>query len=77
LLRSSGEVVLAGAVGPMSHLPHATSLFAGACAGVLLAGVCALLLDANLADGVEIATFLPSLVNCAAVGSLVARCIVH
>jgi hypothetical protein len=59
----------------MSHLPHAMSLFAGACAGALLAGVCALLLDVNLTDGVEIATIVPSLANCAAVGSLVARCI--
>jgi len=59
----------------MSHLPYTMSLLAGACAGALLAGVCALLLDANLTDGVEIATIMPSLVNCAAVGSLVVRCV--
>jgi hypothetical protein len=67
--------VLAGAVGPMSHLPHAMSLFAGGCGGILLAGVCVLLLGANLSDGLEIATIAPSLINCAAVGILVARCI--
>ena len=59
----------------MSHLPYTMSLLVGACAGVLLAGVCALLLDAKLSDGVEIATIVPSLVNCAAVGSLVVRCV--
>jgi len=56
-------------------LPGATPLFAGACVGSLLAGFGALLLGANLTDGVEIATIVPSLVNCGAVGSLVARCI--
>ncbi|HEV2956993.1 MAG TPA: hypothetical protein VGX95_12810 [Xanthobacteraceae bacterium] len=61
----------------MTHLPQATPLLAGACAGAVLAGVGVLLLDANLTDGVEIATIVPSLVNCAAVGSLVARCITH
>jgi len=50
-------------------------LLAGGCAGVLLASVGALLLDANLSDGVEIATIAPSIANCAAVGSLIARCI--
>ena len=59
----------------MNHLPRAMSLLAGACAGALLAGVFALLLDANLTDGVEIAMIVPSLVNCAGVGLLVARCI--
>jgi hypothetical protein len=50
-------------------------LFAGACGGALLAAICVLPLDANLSDGLEIATAVPSLINCAAVGSLVARCI--
>ena len=59
----------------MSHLPHAMSLFAGGCGGTLLAGVCALLLDANLSDGLQIVTIVPSLINCAAVGILIARCI--
>jgi hypothetical protein len=59
----------------MSHLPHAMMLLAGACAGALLAGVCALLLDANPNDGIEVVTIVPSLVNCAAVGLLVTRCI--
>jgi hypothetical protein len=50
-------------------------LLAGACAGALLAGVCALLLDANLNYGIEVVTIVPSLVNCATVGFLVTRCI--
>jgi hypothetical protein len=61
--------------GPISHLPHAMLLFAGGCGGVLLAGVCMLLLDANLNDGLQIVTIVPSLINCAAVGILVTRCI--
>jgi hypothetical protein len=48
-------------------------LLAGA--GALLACVCALLLDAKLNDGLEIVTIVPSLVNCAAVGLLITRCI--
>src|SRR5215831_18499330 len=63
--------------GPMRQLPQALPLLAGAGAGAVLAGFCALLLDANLSDGVEVATIVPSLLNCAAVGSLVARCIAH
>ena len=61
----------------MRHLAHPMPLLAGAGAGALLAAACALLLDANLSDGVEIATIVPSLINCAAVGTLVARCIAH
>ena len=53
--------MLAGPVGPMSHLPHAMMLLAGAFAGALLAGICALLLDANLNDGIEVVTIVPSL----------------
>jgi hypothetical protein len=68
-------VVPAGAVGPMNHLPQAMLLFAGGCGGALLAGVCALLLDANLSDGLQVVTILPSLINCAAVGILITRCI--
>jgi hypothetical protein len=65
----------AAAVSPNCRLPHAMMLLAGAGAGALLAGVCALLLDANLNDGLEIVTIVPSLVNCAAVGLLITRCI--
>jgi hypothetical protein len=65
----------AGAVGPMNHLPHAMLLFAGGCGGALLAGVCVLLLDANPSDSFEIVTVVPSLINCAAVGTLITRCI--
>jgi hypothetical protein len=59
----------------MSYLPRTMSLLAGGCGGALLAGVCALLLDANLSGSLEIATIVPSFVNCAAVGILIARCI--
>jgi hypothetical protein len=58
----------------MGHLPPTTPLLAGACAGALLAGVFALLLDASLVGGIPSATVVPSLVNCAAAGSLIARC---
>jgi hypothetical protein len=61
----------------MSHLPHTMLLFAGPCGGVLLAGVCVLMVNANLNDGLEVATTVPSLINCTAVGILVARCIVR
>jgi hypothetical protein len=61
----------------MSHLPHTMLLFAGSCDGTLLAGVCALLLYANLSDSLEVATIAPSLINYAAVGLLIARCIVR
>jgi hypothetical protein len=59
----------------MNHLLNATTLVAGAAAGALLAGVFALLLDASLIDAATSATVMPSLINCAAAGSLVARCI--
>jgi hypothetical protein len=52
-------------------------LFAGGCDGTLLAGVCALLLYANLSDSLEVATIAPSLINYAAVELLIARCIVR
>ena len=60
---------------PTRPLTRAGPLLAGAGAGGVLAAACALLLGANLSDGYEIATIVPSLVNCAAAGSLVARCI--
>ena len=59
----------------MEYLTHAMPLLAGAGIGTLLGALCALLLGQNLTDGVEIATIVPSLVNCAAVGSLIAKCI--
>jgi hypothetical protein len=61
----------------MNHLPHTMLLFAVGCGGTLLAGGCALLLYANPSDSLEIATIAPSLINCAAAGLLIARCIVR
>ena len=60
---------------PTRRLTRARTLVAGAGVGALLAAVCALLLGANLSDGYEVASIVPSFVNCAAVGSLIARCI--
>jgi hypothetical protein len=59
----------------MRHLSSAKLLLAGTCTGAMLASVLALLLDASLASAVPSATLVPSLVNCAAAGSLIARCI--
>ena len=60
----------------MTHLTPTKPLLAGACAAILIAGVLALLLDVKLIDGAS-AIVVPFLVNCAAAGSLVARCIAH
>jgi hypothetical protein len=54
---------------------HVTPCLLGAGAGALLAGVFALLLEQSLTDSMAAATIASSLVNCAAAGSLVARCI--
>jgi hypothetical protein len=59
----------------MKHLPNATPLVGGACAGALLAGVLALVLETTLTNGIATASVVQSLVNCAAAGSLVARCV--
>jgi hypothetical protein len=55
--------------------PNVTPCLLGACGGALLAGVFTLLLEQSLTDGVAATTIASSLVNCAAAGSLVARCI--
>ena len=59
----------------MKHLPNATPLLTGACAGALLAGTLALVLETILTNGIATASVVQSLVNCAAAGSLVARCV--
>jgi hypothetical protein len=59
----------------MKHPANITPLLAGACAGALLAGGLALLYETNLIEGVATGSVVPSLMNCAAAGGLIARCI--
>ena len=61
----------------MKHLPAATPFLTGACAGALLAGTLALVLETTLTNGIATASVVQSLVNCAAAGSLVARCVIR
>ena len=61
----------------MKHLPNATPLLTGACAGALLAGTLALVLETTVTNGIATASVVQSLVNCAAAGSLVAKCVMR
>lgn len=58
----------------MTHLSKRKPFVTGACAGALLGGVLALALHASPMNGPARATVVLSLLNCAAAGSLVARC---
>jgi len=71
----AGPMWARSAVAPMKPLAPAMPFLAGACAGALVAGLLALLLDTSVTGGVETATVVASLVNCAATGNLVARCV--
>ena len=64
-------------LGTTKLLSHAIPPLAGACAGLLVAPFYALVLAAGLTDGVATATVVASFVNCAAAGSLIARCVVR
>jgi hypothetical protein len=63
--------------GALAGRAAATPLLTGACAGALLAGVLALVFETTLTNGIATASVVQSLVNCAAAGSLVARCVIR